>query len=186
MILDVPYQSQEPLETTVDKKWCGLACLWMVISYYINDAAPSAEDLVSQYGEEFEKNGFQHKDLLKIARNFEIWGFRKSWLPPVEAERLIEKFQTEGEREADTDIWEALVIEESFFSIGRLLSQKIPVIASVSSEFSNSNSTHLVVIIGEEGENLIIHDPYTRGEDFKISKKEFRKHWLRQAVILYK
>jgi len=186
MILDVPYQSQLPLETTEEKKWCGIASLQMILSFYLKEDAPSAQELLDKYGVEFESNGSQHKDLLKIARDYNLRGFRKSWWVKPGDQNIITKFKEEGESEDDIRSWMETNTQESFFTVRYLLDQGLPVIASVSSEFSPSNSTHLVVIIGYKDNEFIIHDPNKKGESFKIPQKELEKYWLRQIIVVQK
>lgn len=186
MILDVPYQSQKPYE--IDKpgqrKWCGIACLWMIMAFYLKDAAPTIDELLEKYGGEFENNGFQHKDLLKIAREYHLQGFRKSWWAAPGVDDLITKFKSEGESEDEVTQWLQTNIDESFYTLEKLINQNTPVILSVSKEFSPSEDTHLVVLTGVEDEDLIIHDPFEKGENFRITRQEFKKFWLRQAIVL--
>lgn len=185
MILDVPYQSQEALENGEIRKWCGLACLWMILSYHLKDNAPKITELSEKNGLSFEQDGFQHKDLLKIAREYGLSGYRKSWWAEPGVGTLIEKFKNEGESNSEIDQWMETNINESLYTLNTLIECKMPVIISVSQDFSPSNSTHLVVLVGVEGNNLIIHDPYKRGASYKISKDEFKNYWLRQAIIIY-
>lgn len=96
----------------------------------------------------------------------------------------MERFVVEGESEEDVKDWAETNVDEGVFILKRAADQNIPVITSVSPEFSPSGSTHLVVIVGYEGSNLVIHDPLNRGENFKISEEEFKKYWLRQAVVI--
>lgn len=186
MILDVPYQSQEPLETSQEKKWCGIASLWMVLTYYLKDQAPKVEELLEKYGADFESGGFTHKDLIKIAREFNLKGFRKSWWASPGVEEQIAKFKEEGESDEEIASWLDANIQEGFFTLGQFIQKGIPVIVSVSPEFSPSNSTHLVVVVGDEDNNFILHDPYKRGSNYKITKEEFKKYWIRQAIIIKK
>lgn len=184
MILDVPYQSQEPLEDSEEKRWCGIASLWMVMAYYLKDGAPSVVELLSNFGPEFEARGFLHQDLLKIAREHNLRGFRKSWWAKPGVKPLLEKFKVEGESQEDIDEWLEVNLSEGFYTLERYIKKDIPIILSVTPEFSPSKNTHLVVLVGIEGEDLIIHDPYKRGTNFKISKEEFKKYWLKQAIII--
>lgn len=191
MILDVPYQSQEPLEKNDEKDWCALASLWMVMTFHLKSRAPSLEELHQKYGptlettETFQDIGITHKDLLKIARDFRLLGFRKSWWAEPGVQTLIEKFRGEGEGDKEINSWTVTNISESFYSLEELINHNTPVIISVSSEFSPSKTSHVVVLVGIEENQLIIHDPYKKGANFKISKEEFKKYWLRQAIIIY-
>lgn len=185
MILDVPYKSQEPLETTDERRWCGIASLAMVLAYYLQDQAPQAKELLEKYGAEFETGGFQHKDLLKIAREHTLQGFRKSWWAEPGVQPLLEKFRAEGETEKEIKEWTDTNTEEGIFTIKKLVAQGVPMIVSVSKDFSPSNSTHLVVITGFDNDHLVIHDPYKKGANFKITENEFKKLWLKQAIIIY-
>lgn len=184
MILDVPYQSQEPLENGGVRKWCGMAALWMVMAYWLKDNAPGVEELLEKYGTPFEAGGFVHKDLLKIARIYGLRGFRKSWwvLPGVEP--LLERFRAEGETEQDIKEWEETNIEEGLYTLESMIKKRIPVILSVNPDFSPSQSTHLVVLVGVEDDTFIIHDPYKKGANFKITQEEFKKYWLKQAIVI--
>lgn len=186
MILEVPYKSQVEIESTEEKKWCGLACLFMVMRYYLKESAPSLKELHQEYGEAFENNGYQHKDLLNIAKKHNLRGFRKSWWASPGDQQLIERFKEEGEGDADIKDWAETNLEEGLFTIEECIKNEIPVIVSVSKEFSPSTSTHLVVIIGVEEDDFILHDSYKKGENYKISKDEFKKYWLRQAIIVKK
>ena len=184
MILNVPYQSQEPLEDGDVKKWCGIASLWMVLAFYLKDKAPSPEELLEKYGSAFEHTGFQHKELIKIAREYGLRGFRKSWWVEPGVLPLLEKFRSEGESEEDINDWLDINLDESLHTLQKLIEKDIPVIISVNPEFSPGNSTHLVVLIGWENNQLIIHDPYKKGANYKISVKDFKKYWLKQAIII--
>lgn len=184
MVLDVPYQSQEPLENGDIKKWCGIASLWMVMAYHLKDKTPKVEELLEKYGFSFEHSGFEHKDLIKIAREYGLRGFRKSWWAKPGIETLLEKFRLEGEGEEDLTDWLDININESLFTLKQLVDKQIPAILSVSPGFSPSSFTHLVVLIGWEDNNLIIHDPYKKGANFKISEEEFKKYWTRQAIFI--
>lgn len=184
MILDVPYQSQIPYETNEEVHWCGIVSLWMVMSYYLKDKAPTIQNILDKYGQEYKNNGHQHKDLLKIARDYNLRGFRKSWWAEPGVQPLLEKFQTEGETQEDIDDWLEINLAESFTTLKSLIEQNIPVILSVNQDFSPSQSTHLVVLAGYEDNILTLHDPYKKGSNFKISEQEFRKCWLRQAIII--
>lgn len=186
MTLGVPYKSQLPYEKGggTNRKWCGIASLWMVMAYYLKESVPKIEELLEKYGADFETGGFRHKDLLKIARDYNLRGFRKSWWAEPGAFQLMEKFVEEGETEDDIKDWTETNIEESLFTLKRLLDQGIPAIISVSPEFSPSGSTHLVVITGYEDSKLLIHDPLNKGESFQIPEGEFKKYWLRQAIIV--
>lgn len=184
MKLDVPYQSQIPLETTEDKRWCGLASLSMVIGYYLKDSAPPAQELVEKYAQDLEESGFTHQFLINIARDYNLRGFRKSWWASPGDQTLIEKFRAEGENDQDIKDWSDTNLEEGIFTIKSSIEKNCPVIVSVSPEFSPSNSTHLIVLVGYEDDNLIIHDPYKKGEGYKISEDEFKKFWLKQAIFI--
>jgi uncharacterized protein YvpB len=191
MILDVPYQSQKSLDVEELNKWCGLASLWMVLAYYLKDSTPSVEELLKKYSEEFEFSGFEHKSLLKIAREYGLSGYRKSWWAAPGVEALLDKFRAEGESEEEISAWLQTNIDESLFTIEKSINQQIPVIISVTKNFSpvennQDRINHLVVLIGVEGDDLIIHDPFEKGENFKISKEEFKKCWLRQAILIQK
>lgn len=190
MILDVPYKSQEDIENGSRKDWCALACLSMVLAYYLKDAAPSLEDLQKKYGptlsakEYFNTIGIEHKDLLRIAREYNLRGFRKSWWVLPGSQVVIDKFKEEGESEVDVADWNLSNLEEGSFTLEQAINHSIPVIVSVSPEFSPSHSTHLVVLVGIEDNNFIIHDPYKKGANFKISKEEFKKYFLKQAIFI--
>lgn len=184
MILDVPYQSQEPLEDSEEKRWCGIASLWMVMSYLLKDSAPSVVELLSKYGPEFEARGFLHQDLLKIAREHNLRGFRKSWWAEPGVKPLIEKFKTEEETKEDIDEWMEVNLLEGYYTLENYIKDGVPVILSVTPGFSPSKNTHLIVLVGVEGEDFVIHDPYKKGAYFKISKEGFKKYWLRQAIII--
>lgn len=185
MILDVPYQSQQPLEENgAVRKWCGIACLWMVMAYFLKDQAPKIEQLLQKCGAEFEAAGFLHQDLIKIARVYGLSGFRKSWWAQPGIQALLDKFKSEGESDQDLSGWMEINIDESLHTLEQLIHQDTPVIISVNQDFSPSSSTHLVVLVGVEDDNFIIHDPYKRGANFKISQEEFKKYWLRQAIVI--
>lgn len=184
MILKVPYQSQIPFENEGFRKWCGIASAWMVIAYFLKDHAPKAEELLEKFGEDFESGGFVHKDLLKIAREYGLQGFRKSWWAEPGVQSQIDKFRSEGESEEEISKWIETNISESVYTLEQFINQGIPLIISVSPEFSPSKSSHLVVLVGDENDQFIIHDPYKKGANFKLSKKEFRKYWLKQAIII--
>jgi hypothetical protein len=186
MILQVPYQSQEPLETTMERRWCGIASLWMVLAFHLGDQVPTVDDLLAKYGPDFEGNGFQHKDLLKIARDLGLYGFRKSWWAEPGVQDLYAKFKGEGESEEELQAWMETNLEEGIFTLEGLIDEKCPVIVSVSREFSPSDSTHLIVVIGYEDGALIVHDPYKKGPAFRVSKEEFKRYWIRQAIIIKK
>jgi uncharacterized protein YvpB len=193
MILDVPYQSQKPYERDEEgeKKWCGIVSLWMVMAYYLKDAAPTTEELLEKYGQEFEFGGFEHKSLLKIAREYSLSGYRKSWWAAPGVSALIDKFKLEGESEAEVSDWLETNVDESLFMLEKLINQQIPVIISVTKDFSpeediNKRINHLVVLVGVEDRDLIIHDPFLKGQNYKISKEEFKKYFLRQAIIIKK
>ena len=186
MILDVPYQSQEPPETTEERRWCGIASLWMVIAYYLKDQAPKVEELLDKYGTDFEQGGFQHKDLLKIARDFGLSGFRKSWWAEPGVNPLLQTFREEGESEKEIQEWLETNTKEGLFTIKKYLDEGQPIIVSLSPEFHDGQSTHLVVIVGYDDQDLILHDPYKKGSNFKISEEEFKKYCIRQAIIISK
>jgi hypothetical protein len=192
MILDVAYQSQIPFEEDpTNRKWCGLVCLWMVLKFYLKDQCPTLEDLIQIHGkpieEQVDKYGFFHKDLLKIARFYGLGGFRKSWWPTKtgqDTKILMDKFLEEGESTEDTEAWLKTNIDESVFTISEYVKRGVPVIASVTPEFSPSTDNHLVLIIGEEEDSLYIHDPLHKGEKFKMAKDEFKSYSIRQAIII--
>ncbi len=186
MILDIPYKSQLPYETgrEGERKWCGIVSLWMVLSYYLKDKAPSVENLLEKYGEEISESGFQHKDFLKIARDFGLSGFRKSWWAEPGVFPVLEKFSAEGESDEEIKEWEETNFDEGIHTIRRYLNRKAPVIVSVNKDFSPSLSTHLVVITGYDPENLIIHDPLHKGPACKIKIEDFKNYWIRQAIII--
>lgn len=184
MILDVPYQSQLPLETTEKRRWCGLASLWMVLSYFLKEKSPTLKDIFEKYGQNFEAGGFQHKDLLNAAREFGLRGFRKSWWAEPGVQTLLQKFKDEGAGEKDINDWTQTNVEEGVYTITSFIHQEIPVIVSVTPEFSPSETSHLVVVIGEGNDKFTIHDPYKRGPLYEISKEDFQKVWLRQAIVV--
>lgn len=190
MILDVPYIPQESIEKGERKDWCALACLSMVLSYYLKENAPTLEEIHQKYAptleakENFANIGIEHKDLLKIARDHGLRGFRKSWHVLPGAQPIIDRFKQDGESEADITDWEQTNIEESLFTLESMVNKGVPVVLSVTSEFSPSKSTHLVVLVGTENDQFIIHDPYQKGANYRISKEEFKKYWLKQVVIV--
>lgn len=186
MRLEVPYKSQLSFEKggPGERRWCGIACLWMVLAYLLKENAPTVEELLEKYGREIEERGFLHQDFLKIARDYGLSGFRKSWWAQPGVQLLLGKFRLEGETEQEIDAWMETNIEESFGTIEKMVLGGIPVTASVTAEFSPSQSTHLIVIVGVEDNHLIIHDPLKKGANFKISRQEFKKYWLRQAMII--
>lgn len=186
MILDVPYKSQLPYETggEGERQWCGIVSLWMVLSYYLKEKAPEVEGLLQKYGEEITRFGFQHKDFLKIARDFGLHGFRKSWWAEPGAFPLMERFLREGESEEDIQEWAETNTNESLFTIKEMVESGIPVIVSVNKEFSPSHSSHLIVVIGYEGNQLIVHDPLHKGASYRIDEEEFKNFWIRQAIII--
>lgn len=186
MILDVPYKSQLPYETggEGERQWCGIVSLWMVLGYYLKNQAPKVEELLQKYGAEITNLGFQHKGFLKIARDFGLRGFRKSWWAEPGVFPLMDKFSQEGESTEDIKEWANTNIEEGIFTIKKYISQGVPVIVSVNKDFSPSHSSHLVVVIGYENGNLVIHDPLHKGECFRVGEEEFKNYWIRQAIIL--
>ena len=186
MILDVPYKSQLPYETSEEgeRQWCGIVSLWMVLSYHLKEAAPGVEDLLQKYGDSVVAKGFQHKDFLQIVRDFGLRGFRKSWWAEPVAFPLMDKFLQEGESEEDIKDWAETNLEESLFTLKRMIDQGIPVIVSVNKEFSPSHSSHLIVVIGYENNTLIANDPLHKGPNYKISEGEFKNFWIRQAIII--
>ncbi|MBI4037387.1 C39 family peptidase [Candidatus Daviesbacteria bacterium] len=186
MILNVSYQAQLPYEDDpeVNKDWCGILCLWMVMSYYLKDQAPSVEQLLSKYGQQLKDNGFRHQDFLKIARDYNLRGFRKSWWAQPGVQPILEKFQQEGEGEQDIEDWLQTNLEEGIFTIENMINQNIPVIVSVNKEFSPSNTSHLILVVGCDDNNFIVHDPLHKGPNYKVSKEELKKYWIRQAIII--
>lgn len=186
MIIDAPYKSQLPYETggEGERQWCGIVSLWMVLSYYLKDNGPTVEELLEKYGENITNLGFQHKDFIKIARDLGLRGFRKSWWAEPGVLPLIGKFLEEGEEGEDIKDWAKTNIEEGIFTIKKFIAQGVPVIVSVNKDFSPSLSSHLVVVVGHEGSDLIIHDPLHKGAGFKISEEEFKNYWIRQAIII--
>lgn len=188
MILDVPYQSQLPFETggEGERQWCGIVSLWMVLSYYLKEQAPKVEGLLQKYGENITNLGFQHKDFIKIARDLGLRGFRKSWWADPGVFPIMDKFLREGESEEEVKEWAETNLEEGLFTIKKYINQGIPVIVSVNKEFSPSHSSHLIVVVGYEGDKLIIHDPLHKGPNYKINEEEFKNFWIRQAIIIKK
>lgn len=185
MILDVPYQPQREMEKEGESKWCGLASLWMVLSYYLKGQAPAPQELVEKYGDGFEKNGFRHQDLLKIARDYGLQGFRKSWWAEPGVQPLLQKFRDEGESEEEIGEWLKTNLEEGVFTIRKMIEEGKPVMVSMNPEFIGTQTSHLVVVVGFDGNQLIIHDPAVKGPNYKISEADFSKYWLRQGIILY-
>lgn len=186
MTLDVPYKSQLPYETggEGERQWCGIVSLWMILNYYLKGKAPKVEDLLRKYGAEVTRLGFQHKDFLKIARDFRLRGFRKSWWAEPGVQPLIEKFFAEGESEEDVKDWAETNTEEGLFTIKKMIDKGTPVIVSVTKEFSPSHSSHLIVVVGYEDSTLIVHDPLHKGPNYKVSEEEFKNFWTRQAIII--
>ncbi len=186
MKLDVPYISQLPLEdpNTSEKKWCGLACLAMVMKFYLKDAAPEAGDIVDKYSEDYEKNGYMHTDLLTISRENGLRGFRKHWWTTQIEASAVAKFKEEGETEEDIQDWLDMNFNESLYSIKSSLNQGQPVIISVSKEFCPSESSHLVVVIGYDQDQMLVHDPYTKGEAYSLATEDFKRYFLRQAIFI--
>lgn len=185
MILDIPYQSQLPLETEGKVRWCGLVSLWMVLSYYLKEEAPNPQQIIEKYGTEFDINGHQHKDLLKIARDFGLKGFRKSWWAEPGVQPILEKFRAEGESQEEINEWLKTNVDEGLFTIKNFIEKGNPVIVSMDKQFSSTNDTHLVVAIGSEKDSLAIHDPYQNGANYKISEEYFREHWLKQGLFIF-
>ncbi len=191
-ILDVPYQNQEILEEKEEKDWCTLASLWMILAFYLKDQVPPLEVLHQKYRKHLEGTnsfvevGIEHRDLVKIARDYGLHGFRKSWFVHPGVQPIIDRFKYEGETDEDIQKWDESNTEESLFSLERWINQGIPVIISVNKGFSPSAKTHVVVLVGVEDDQFIIHDPFKKGANFKISKEEFKKYWLRQAIIISK
>jgi len=157
----------------------------MIMAYYLRDQAPSMEELIKKYGIWLDKNNYQHKDYLKIVRDFGLSGFRKSWWVNPGAQPLINKFHAEGESEEEIAEWEQTNLEEGLFTIKKYIEKGIPVVASVNPEFSPSLSSHMIVVTGIEEDKLIIHDPLHKGANYQITEEEFKKYWLRQAIIIY-
>lgn len=190
MILDVPYIPQESIEKGERKDWCALACLAMVLGYHLGDKAPTLEEIHQKYAPELESKenfisvGIKHKDILRIAREYNLRGFRKSWHVLPGAQPILDRFKEEGESVKDITSWEQTNIEESSYTLESMVNKQIPVILSVSKEFSTSSNTHLVVLVGVEGDDFLIHDPYQKGANYRISKEEFKKYWLKQAVFI--
>lgn len=191
MILEVPYYSQiqEGLEENAEKKWCGIACVAMVLGYYLKENAPKFEELLEKYGQKIEDGGFAHKDFIQIARDFGLRGFRKSWWAEPGVQTLISNFRNEGETDEEIANWMQTNIDESIFMLEQTVQKEVPVILTVTKDFRSSETrkriNHLVVLVGVEDDDFIIHDPLTKGENFKIPKEEFKKYWLRQAIIIY-
>lgn len=184
MILQVPYLSQQKIETGDQHQWCGIACLGMVLGFYLRENAPSLETLVQNFGTKLQNSGFAHKDIINFARVYGFRGWRKSWWAEPGNQYMLSKFRLEGETDEDLADWSESNINEGMYTIERSLQQKQPVIVSVNPEFSPSKSTHLVVVVGYENGYLTIHDPYLKGANFNIGEAGFRKYWLRQAIFL--
>lgn len=185
MILDIPYQSQFPVEeANKDARWCGLTCISMILSFYFREKAPSLETLVQNFGSKLETGGFTHRDLINFTRVYGMRGFRKSWWASPGDQAMIEKFKADGETEEDINDWSETNVDEGLHTIERMINQKHPVMVSVSGEFSPSKATHLVLITGYENGYLTIHDPYKKGPNYKIGVEGFKKYWLKQAIFL--
>lgn len=192
MNLDINYQSQEPLEKSDRKDWCGLACLYMVLNFYLQNESPSLSDLHQKFGTtleaktNFQTVGLEHKDILRIAREYGLKGFRKSWWAEPGVFPLFEKFLAEGESEEEIEKWMRGNKDEGVFALKKAVSENMPVIVSMDNKFAQTKTTHLVLVKGFNDNKIIVHDPYKNGADFSINEEDFKNHWLRQAIFIYR
>lgn len=193
--LAIPYRSQREREIndSYGTRGCGITALAMVLEFYgyhlDGDELKQLADETNAYQGEI---GWTHSGLIKIARRIGLSGYRINYDYTTD-EDLVKARQvmvSEGDNEEDLNKFEESFDfarhHSGYEDIERLLSQRIPVIASMTKEYTGLSYSHLVVVSEIDDEKVTVNDPWNNGANFMMSRAEFEKYWTRRVIVVYK
>lgn len=181
MQLSIPYYSQ--YQDVNDASWqpraCGITCIAMACAYICSDDETFSDiDALIKEGNELdgykEGIGWVHDALVELARKHECGAYR-------------EEFWKKNEDESNP-------AERGISKITAHLATRHPVVVSVTSEFSSTESSHLIVLTGfethegsDELRGFYYNDPNSKddsGEGQFVDIETFKKHWRELAIFV--
>lgn len=192
--LNVPYRSQREVGIIENygTRGCGVTALSMVLEYYGHHLSGSDLRLLSDQTHAYQGEiGWTHAGLVKIARKLGLLGYRINYDYKTDEdlrksdEILREEGASASEFEMFKKSFEFARSEGGYSDICRLISQRIPVIASLIPEYTGLSYSHLVVVTEIDEKGMVVNDPWNNGRNFQISREEFEKYWTNRVVIIY-
>ncbi len=194
--LNVPYISQfdDKIKNIYKTRGCGFACLCMILEYF---NIKLIFDDITRFIEKDkilnEKQLWDHKGIISIAQNNGLYGYRMNYsyiysIPVIVSyafKLFLETLSIKSIRMLLQTIFYTK-INGSINDIKRIISLKIPVIASMKPEYlQQETDTHLVVIVGYDDDNFFVHDPHTHGPHSNISYKDFQNKWTKRTIVIF-
>ena len=192
--LQVPYFSQREEEalSLYGRKACGLTSLRMVFGYYGRETDLGRLSSLALAKHAYtEETGWIHAGLLNTARAVGLHGFRINYSQLSESDlpQAVNAFRKEGASEEEIgrfkESFEFTSKHRAIDDLKRLIDQGIPVITSMEKSYAQTSASHMVVVMGYEGDDLIINDPWDFGSRFKVPSDEFERHWTKRAIVIY-
>ena len=173
---DVPYISQfdDSLDAENTGRYCGMACLWMVVEYFERRQGREGVDpgALREHGERIgglnENNDWIHTKLADVARSHGYASVVRSWFA---REEDLESMRHQGRLASDVEAntYKSWVEAESMATLAEIINQNRPAILSVKPGFGvpmygNGNGGHLIVVtaIAEDGSSFLVNDPQCR------------------------
>ncbi len=197
--LTVPYISQKDDETSnrYGRRGCGLTALRMVLSYYGKDLGMEELDQLvvethayqPMEGKE-EIGGWIHAGMTNIARKVGLRGYRIHYGMLTEQDLINSKavFEEEGMGEEEfkdfSESFDQARTEGPMSDLYRLIDKGIPVIASMKKSYAKTLASHMIVLMGYGGDELVVNDPWEFGPNYKVSVDEFKKHWTNRVIVI--
>lgn len=191
----VPYfsQKEEAAMQRYGSKACGLTSLRMALAYYGHQLSMGEMGvLADRVGAYSEQKGWLHSGMVNIARDVGLRGFRINYSFLSEEDEtkaqpiLAQEGATFEEISRFNNSIDLARREGSIAALTELIKRQIPVITSMTNEFTGLSASHLVVVKGRINDRFIINDPWERGADHAVDVDEFNKMWTQRAVVIYR
>jgi ABC-type bacteriocin/lantibiotic exporter with double-glycine peptidase domain len=192
--IPVPYRSQREPEILENygTRGCGVSSLAMVLDYYGHKLSGHELKKLADETDAYQGvKGWTHDGLIKIGRKLGLSGYRINYdfKTDEDLEKSKQVLAAEGEDEKDlerfSNSFDFARKHTAYEDIERLISQNIPVIASMSAEYTGLSYSHMVVITAIDSEKVSINDPWDNGGDYELPRDEFEKYWTHRVVVLY-
>ena len=198
---DVPYISQfdDSLDGDKTGRYCGMACLWMVLEYLERKEGKDAinPSALREHGERIggmnENNDWIHSKLADIARSRGYKSIVRSWFARDEDFDIM-RHQGRLASDSETSIYKAWVEAEAVSTLRQVIAQSHPVILSVKPGFGvpmygNGNGGHLIVVtaVSEDASYFIVNDPQCspgEGEAVQVSRERLLKYSKFNAIFV--
>lgn len=179
------YQRGEEVPKDWRSNLCGVSCVKMILDSYRQETAPNIKDLIDEgvvIGAYNEGMGWYHEGLVVLLRNHGISAYRQEYKSG--------RFNLESKEVTLLDDSFNPILKQGIDKIHEELEKGNSVIASVEKEFSGTEETHLILLVGFEEDHVGLEGFYYKDSNSEdsgykyVELGKFKDLWRKLVIFV--